>query len=427
MKTALSIVSAVLAFSSSAHADDDDPMLAPIPPAADVIPSWNDAIVRIQHAPDLLSSAADVDRVTAQRRIALAAVLPQLSAVGEYQHAFRDQGIPANTWSIAGVATWTLDARAIHAVGTADAQIDLSRLSLAEQKRELVSATITGMLATLTAERISELDRSSLRAALDRHKLTQGRLAFAHGIELDVDRAQQDVESARSQLVQADETMRQTREALGLLVGSSTPIAAASGLDIEGFEKAIATTCRPTADIEHRADVATARQRVDIAERAITDAELRFVPTLGVTSQTTDANVVSFGPTANWIVSATITVPLYDGGARYGAMRQARVERDQAQLALTQTRAAAIVDAARADRAIGVSVETRDVSKRERDLAAQVDSRVRQGYAAGLGTSLDLVTSAQALRQAEIELATAEFQVARARAGAVLAHAECVL
>jgi multidrug efflux system outer membrane protein len=426
MKTALSIVSAILALSSPARADDEtDPILAPLPPATDIIPSWNDAIVRIRRAPDLMSSAADVDRVTAQRRITLAAVLPQLSAVGEYEHAFR--GTPANIWSIAGIATWTLDARAIHAVGTADAQIDLSRLSLAEQKRELVDATIAGMLATLTAERISELDRSSLRAALDRHKLTQTRLSLAHGVELDVDRAQQDVEAARSQLVQADETARQTREALGLLIGSSTPIAAAAGLDIEGFETAIATTCRPTADIEHRADVAAARQRVDIAERAISDAELRFVPTLGVTSQTTDANVVTFGPTANWIVSATITVPLYDGGAQYGALRAARVQRDQAWFALAQARAAAIVDAARADRAIAVAARARDISKRKRDLAAQVDSRVQKGYAAGLGTSLDLVTSAQALRQAEIELATAEFQVARARAGAALAHAECVL
>jgi outer membrane protein TolC len=325
------------------------------------------------------------------------------------------------------VATWTLDARAIHQVGTADAEIDLSRLSLAERKRELVEAAVDGMLATLTTERIAELDRSSLRAALDRHKLTETRLAYAHGTELDVDRAQQDVESARGQLVQADEAARQTREALGVLVGSVAPIAVAGDLNIENLEHAIATTCRPTADVEHRADVAGARQRVELAERAITDAKLRLLPTLGVSSQTTDASVATNGPAANWIVSATITVPLYDGGVRHGALRKGRAELAQAQAALAQTRVAAIVDAARADRAIGVAVRTRDVAKRERDLAVQVDARVRQGYASGLGTSLDLVTSAQALRQADIGLATAEFQVARARAGAVLAHAECVL
>jgi outer membrane protein TolC len=52
--------------------------------------------------------------------------------------------------------------------------------------------------------------------------------------------------------------------------------------------------------------------------------------------------------------------------------------------------------------------------------------RTREGYASGLGTSLDLVTSAQALRQAEINLVLLDFELAQARAGAVLVNAECV-
>jgi outer membrane protein, multidrug efflux system len=54
-----------------------------------------------------------------------------------------------------------------------------------------------------------------------------------------------------------------------------------------------------------------------------------------------------------------------------------------------------------------------------------VDQRTRNGYMQGVGTSLDLVTSAQALRQSEIALALLEFQVAQARANAYLVNAEC--
>lgn len=439
MKIALPVALAALALSPSADADEpevDDPMLAQIAPAGDLIRTWDEALDRIRRSPDLLGSEAGIERAAGQRRIALAAVLPTLVAVGSYQHAFNTASVPAGTatvqipppnlWTVSGVASWTLDVRAIHAVGTADREIDVSRLSVAERKRELAGAAVDGMLVTLTAERIAELDRTALRASLERLALTKTRLAFAHGIELDVDRAQQDVEAARGQLVLGDEAVRQAREALGELVGSATPIAAATNLDIEGFEQAIATTCRPTADVEHRADVAEARDRLEIAERGITDAKLRFAPTLTVGTQASDANAAAIGPTATWNASAAITVPLYDGGLRYGALRQARAELTQAREALVQTRVAAIVDAARADRSVGVAIQSRDVARRERDLAAQVDARVRQGYSAGLGTSLDLVASAQALRQADIGLATAEFQVARARAGAVLAHAECV-
>ena len=69
---------------------------------------------------------------------------------------------------------------------------------------------------------------------------------------------------------------------------------------------------------------------------------------------------------------------------------------------------------------------SRDVSRRKRDLAKSIDGRTRDGYAHGLGTSLDLVISAEALRQADIDLALLEFQVGSARAHAVLADAECV-
>ena len=66
------------------------------------------------------------------------------------------------------------------------------------------------------------------------------------------------------------------------------------------------------------------------------------------------------------------------------------------------------------------------MAKEQRDLAARIDGRTREGYASGLGTSLDLVTSAQALRQAEINLVLLDFQLAQARAGAILVTAECL-
>jgi outer membrane protein TolC len=121
-----------------------------------------------------------------------------------------------------------------------------------------------------------------------------------------------------------------------------------------------------------------------------------------------------------------LNVPFYDGGARYGAMRDARAALEQARQALVSTRLAAVVESERARRSVAVLQASRDVSRRKRDLAKSIDGRTRDGYAHGLGTSLDLVISAEALRQADIDLALLEFQVGSARAHAVLADAECV-
>ncbi|MDB4953721.1 MAG: Heavy metal efflux outer membrane protein CzcC family [Myxococcales bacterium] len=422
----LLFLACISAAATPAHADED-PMLAPPAAAPERIASWHDAIARIRHAPDYAASAAAVQRAAADSRIALAAVLPTLTAVGGYQHGFRASTIPArNVWSAGGVLAWHLDARSINELGTADRRIELSQLSLAEQRRELAGAFVDAMLETLTAERIADLGRVSLRAAIDRLALTRQRLSLAKGTELDVDRAQQDVEVSRAELVDGDEALRRACEGLGELAGSPTPIAATPDLDLDGLERAIAASCRPATDLDRRADVAAARKRVEIASRGIDDANLRFAPSLDVTSEVSDVNVAAIGPESNWIVGATVTVPLYDGGARYGAKRKAKAELAEARAELDKIRVAALIDAARADRAVGVATQSRDIGRRRRDLAAQVDQRIRQAYAAGLGTSLDLVTSAQALRGAEIELAAADFQVARARAGALLANAECV-
>jgi len=413
-----------------------DPMLAPPEAAPSEIRSWDEAIALIRRSPDYLTSVEAVERSIAQRRITLAAVLPQLSAAGSYVHNFNTEAIrlgaadvvtPApNLWSATATASWNvLDLRGLHAVGTADRAIAVANLSLAERRRLLASQIVAAMLATLSAGRVSELDRVGLRTALERLALTQTRLSFNRGTALDVDRAQQDVAAARAQLISGDEQLRQAREALGQALGSATPIAAPASLDLEGFERAVATTCHLDRTIEQRADIAAARGNVEIAERQITEAELRFVPSIALGSQAGWASVATLGPKETWSFTALLSVPLFDGGARYGQLRDARAAAAQARDTLATLRVDAMIAAARAARAIGVTSAAHDVAKQQRELAQRIDARTREGYAKGVGTSLDLVTSAQALRQAETNLALLDFQLAQARAGAVLANAEC--
>jgi outer membrane protein TolC len=414
-----------------------DPMLAPPEAAPAEIRSWEDAITLIRRSPDYLTSVEAIERSMAQRRIALAAVLPALNAAGAYVHNFNSINVPfgnavivappPSIWSVTASASWdAIDPRALHAIGSADLAIDIANLSLADRRRVLAGQVVSAMLATLAAGRVAELDRVGLRASLERLTLTQTRLQFNRGTALDVDRAQQDVAAARAQVISGDESLRQARESLGEAIGSATPVAAPVDLDIEGFERAVATTCRLERSIEQRADIAAARGNVELADRQITDAKLRFSPTIALNSQAGWASAATLGPSETWSFTAMLNVPLFDGGVRYGALRDSRAAAAQARQALTSLRVQAMIEAARAGRAISVTTAARDVARQQRDLAQTIDARTREGYAKGVGTSLDLVTSAQALRQAEINLALLDFQLAQARAGAVLANAECV-
>ncbi len=415
----------------------DDPMLAPPSQDGSEVRSWDDALALIRRSPDYLTSVAGVERAVAQHRIALAAVLPTLNGYGTYQHNFNTESIPFGTatlvvppptvWGASATLNWNIvNPRGLYALGTADLNTDVAKLTLAERRRILAGSVVSAMLSTLAASRVAELDRVGLRAALERLQLTQTRLKFARGTELDVDRAQQDVAAARALLITGDESLRQSREALGQVLGSSVPLSAPPELDLAGFETAVTSTCRVNASIERRADVAAANQRLAIAQRQIEDAKLMFAPTLSVGTTAAYATESTLGPNGTWTIGATLTLPLYDGGVRYGAQKDARAQAEQAQAQLTSVRVDAMIEAARATRAVSVDTAARDVAQQQRDLAKRIDERTRQGYATGLGTSLDLVTSAQALRQAEINLVLLEFSLASARAGAVLANAECV-
>jgi outer membrane protein TolC len=415
-----------------------DPMLSPPPAAPRQVKSWDEALTLLRaHSPDYVTSYESVVRAEAQSRIALAAVLPTLTGQGSYLHEFFTLTIPfgganivtppPDVFSASASLQWSvLNPRALYAVGTARENVRATGLSFEDRRRVIALTVVNAMLSTLAAARVAELNRVGLRSALERLTLTQVRMQYGQGTPLDVDRAAQDVAAARSQLISGDEALRQAREALGAALGSTTAMSAPGDLDLQDFDAAVARTCRLNDDIEHRPDIAAARLRADIAERGVHDAELMFSPSLSVGSQATASTVAVLAPLNTWSVGAVLTVPLYDGGVRYGALKDSHAALEQARQALVAARVGAIVSSAQAQRSVSVYEASRDVAQQQRDLAARIDQRTREGYARGVGTSLDLVVSAQSLRQADINLVLLEVEVGEARASAVLANAECV-
>jgi outer membrane protein TolC len=151
------------------------------------------------------------------------------------------------------------------------------------------------------------------------------------------------------------------------------------------------------------------------------------LPTLNAQStlSSTTADVGSGTPRTTWNVSAVLSIPIWDGGARYGALRSARALREEATLQVEAARRGATVGVAQAGRGIPVAEAALDVAREARRLAAGVDQLTQTAYRAGQGTSLELVLAASALRQAEVELALREFEVVRARLEALFALARC--
>src|SRR6202021_2867827 len=136
-----------------------------------------------------------------------------------------------------------------------------------------------------------------------------------------------------------------------------------------------------------------------------------------VTAQSTLAAITPVGayPNPTWNIQGVLQVPIWDGGTRYGNLRNARAAEDIAAQQLEALRRQAIIQVEQAHRQLVVAEQSAVVAKDQRDLAAQNDQMTQLAYQTGQGTSLELVTASEAHRQAELNLALAEFPVVKAR------------
>ena len=111
------------------------------------------------------------------------------------------------------------------------------------------------------------------------------------------------------------------------------------GGDTDAIERQIMEFCTPKGDQaaptpDKRIDVIIANKEIEIAERNVDDIALKFVPTLTVQLSANATGLAFAGPfSTGWSASGVLTIPLYDGGVRYGEMRDRKALVEEAKLA----------------------------------------------------------------------------------------------
>jgi outer membrane protein TolC len=203
-------------------------------------------------------------------------------------------------------------------------------------------------------------------------------------------------------------------------------VGVATGIDIDGVAKSAMATCKVVGSVDDRPDIAASRKGLDVAKRNLRNVYLTFLPTVNAQSTvsvTSTAN--AFSPNPQWNIQGILSIPIWDGGTRYGTLRNARAAEDIAAQQLEAARRQALIQVEQAQRGLVVAQDTARVAREQRDLAAENDRLTQTAYSAGQGTSLELVTASEAHRQAELNLALQEFGVVKARILAILALATC--
>jgi outer membrane protein TolC len=435
-----------------------DPMLGPVPASKKMLSDWKQILTLLNsRSTDITIADLEIERARGLARQALGRALPTIVAQGLLEHErTRGDGTPIGGVGTGGPGSGTtvagtghaslasasltasqpvLALRTWHAIGTANLNVKAAKYDADDRRRLVLAAVADSILSVVTAERLSEINRVGLRSSLERLELTQRRARLGTGTKLDIVRAEQDATLARTQLIAGDQGLLQAREALGLALGSSEAYGVPPTISINEVEQSLKNLCA-SGKTDQRSDVMAASTDVEIAERQVREAKLGWAPTAEIatsleafartqTSSAAGLDVTSDQRQLAWSIRGVLTIPIWDGGSRYGEIRSAKAVAEQQKARLDATRRTAEIEVVQAMRTVAAAEQARVLAEKGRDLARETSRLSQIAFEAGTATSFELVEAGRAERQAELDLAVREFELIQAKLSALLATASC--
>jgi outer membrane protein TolC len=383
--------------------------------------TFSEAVRRaLARNPSAAVAQADIARAEALVRQAAEAALPTLTGTfsytrldserrrGELVVAGVDQENANINLSVPLVQTksWLAWSRSREGVAVA-------RASAEEVKRQLALAAGRSYLAVLAQHRSVEVNQRALETARAHLAFARRRLAAGAGNRLDETRAAQEAATDEAQVQNAQAGLARAQQALGVVLAADGP------LDVEqepSFGKLPAEDRALEEMPARRGDIQAQAARVRQARRAVRDGWTDYMPFLTGTFQPFYQNPPSLvNPQWGWQAQLVLTLPLYDGGLRYGLQRERRAE-----LASAQARVEALLRQARSEVRTAFAVLQRaDMAARAAREAARLGQQAfdmaNRAYQAGATNSLDLIDAARRARDAETAAVAADDAARQAR------------
>lgn len=374
----------------------------------------------IKSNPQAAKAVEQIHRSEALLVQARAASLPTLNASGQYTRLDGDRFITGNPVPIVSANTINLQAAVavplVNARGWvswmhAGDQIDVAKASSADVARAVAITAARAYLTVLAQHRVVESSARSRDTAKAHVEFAKGRLAAGIGNKIDEVRAAQQLAQAELQLQNANINLVRSQEALGVLLGRDGPVDVAT-------EPALGSVDAPAAlgAVSARADVRAAGERLRAAHNVKRDGWTDYLPTL-------TGQFIPFyqepksltQPQTGWQALLVLSVPLYDGGFRYGAQRERASNAEQARIDYEATLRQAKSEVRAAIESLRIADEALAAARDNAALAAQALELANTAYRAGATTNLEVIDAERAARDAETQVAVAEDASRQAR------------
>lgn len=299
---------------------------------------------------------------------------------------------------------WAASARAGEAV-------DIAKAAGADTRRQVALVAGRAYLSVVAQRRVLETSARALDVARAHEEFARSRLRGGVGNRLDAVRATQERAAAQARLEQQATALARSQEALGLAVGEDAPL--------DAVEPSLAAP-PPIADAlreaRDRTDVAAQRERVETTRKAVRDEYVDYLPVLTGVAQPMYQNPPTLTqPLTGWQAQLVLSIPLFDGGNRYGLAHEREALHEEARVRLDATLRQAKADVRTAFEAMKRADAALAAAREAAQVAREALSLSELAYRAGATSNIEVVDAQRRERDADTDAAIAEDAARQAR------------
>lgn len=339
-----------------------------------VSPELRDLITKaLAENRDLQVTAANVRAARAQLGLARSGLFPRFGADASVQEgdtfdssASASQSFSDSASASLGATAWELDFFSRISNGKTAARE--SYLSSEEGQRAariaLVASVCEAWLQLAADKELLALAEETVRSQSESFDLTRALLDAGAANELDVRRASASVQTARAQAAQFQALVRQDLNLLRFLVGADLPDGIAGVAVLSPSPLVTAVPVGASSEILlARPDLMAAERQLRAANANIGVARAAYFPSITLTGSadyvSTDlSGLVGGDGTGGWRFGPSLSLPIFDGGARRSNLESTIAARDAALASYERAIQAAFRETADA-LAIAATIDTR--------------------------------------------------------------------
>ncbi|MGO9392126.1 TolC family outer membrane protein [Rhodoblastus sp.] len=299
--------------------------------------------------------------------------------------------------------------RTANSVGQAESSVLQARETMRETEITTLQAGATAYMDVLRDTAVLGLRANNIKVLEVQLQQTRDRFQVGEVTRTDVAQAESSLATGRADYAvaqsQLETSVANYRRQIGVPPKQLQPAQPIEKLLARTVDSAILT------GLEENPTILGALHQVDAAQAAVKVAEGALLPTATVQGQVLQTNDTSGFPNYNqWSVSVVgaINVPLYQGGAEYAGVRQAKETLGQARLAVDSQRIAvraAVASAWGQLQAARAQIISFQAAVRASEVAL---NGVREEAKVGQRTTLDVLNAQQTLLNSRVQLVTAQ-------------------